>query len=161
MKVAFNSSPLIFLSKLAVLDQAISLFSVIVVPESVYTEVVKKEDIARQNLERLLEYENAFLTQVKNIKMSKALGGKLGKGESEAIVIAIENLCDVVVLDDNVARREASRYGINVKGTLGIIKKMLAEGLVHFDLDRLYEDLQRMNFRVKRNIYEGVFRDKE
>jgi len=57
--------------------------------------------------------------------MLEALCRKLGRGESEAIVTAIENLADLVVLDDHVARLEASRMGLNVKGTLGIIRRLM------------------------------------
>jgi len=56
--------------------------------------------------------------------MREALCRKLGRGESEAIVAAIENLADLVVFDDHVARLEAARMGLNVKGTLGIIRSM-------------------------------------
>ena len=159
MKVAFNSSPLIFLSKLRILGQAISIFTEIFIPDYVCSEISRKKDAAHENLERIVKRENVFLAQTKNKRMVRALNDKLGMGESEAIVIAIENLCDVVVLDDNVARREALRYGLNVKGTLGIIKKMFEEGLIHIDLDHLYHDLQKINFRVKRSIYEEIFKE--
>lgn len=58
-------------------------------------------------------------------RMVDALCRKLGRGESEAIVVAIEHSSDFVILDDHVARTEARRIGLNVKGTLGIIKRLM------------------------------------
>jgi len=66
--------------------------------------------------------------------MLEALCRKLGRGESEAIVVAIESLADLVVLDDHVARLETARMGLNVKGTLGIIRRLM-------DLDIIYGSL--------------------
>jgi len=45
-------------------------------------------------------------------------------GESEAIVLAIELEADYVILDDFVARKEAVRLGLNVKGNPWNYKKV-------------------------------------
>ena len=90
--------------------------------------------------------------------MHEALCRKLGRGESEAIVAAIENLADLVVLDDHVARLEAARMGLNVKGTLGIIRRLMDLDIIQYELDELYQDLSEMKFRVKRSIFDGIFK---
>ena len=89
--------------------------------------------------------------------MHEALCRKLGRGESEAIVAAIENLADLVVLDDHVARYEAARMGLNVKGTLGIIRRLMDMNIIQYELDELYQDLSEMKFRVKRSIFNEIF----
>jgi predicted nucleic acid-binding protein len=53
-----------------------------------------------------------------------SLNQRLGRGESEAIPLALELNADYIILDDFAARREASRLGLQVKGTLAIIKKL-------------------------------------
>ncbi len=156
MKAVFNSSPLIFLSKLMILDQAVSLFDEILIPEYVWKEISQKQDIAYEKLSNIMNYQNISLAQAKNKKMVQALCDKLGRGESEAIVVSIEYIYDVVVLDDNVARREALRNGINVKGTLGIIKRLRDNNMIQIDIDTLYHDLRKINFRVKRSIYDAI-----
>jgi len=117
MIAVFNSSPLIFLSKLNVIDQSLKLFSKVMVPSYVQKEILKKEDIASENLKALIKSNNVVIVKAKNLRMLEALCRKLGRGESEAIVVAIESLADLVVLDDHVARLEAARMGLNVKGT--------------------------------------------
>lgn len=92
MNAVFNSSPLIFLSKLKILDQAVSLFDEILIPEHVWKEISHKNDIAHEQIANILNYNNITLAQVKNERMVQALCDKLGRGESEAIVVSIEYL---------------------------------------------------------------------
>ena len=52
------------------------------------------------------------------------------------------------------------RLGLNVKGTLAIIKKMMADNKVKIDdLDHFYQQLLKIKFRVKRSIFEAIFTD--
>ncbi|WP_293157521.1 hypothetical protein [Okeania sp. SIO2C9] len=47
-----------------------------------------------------------------------------GRGESETIALAKELQTDFVILDDLAARKMATNLGLNVKGTLAILKKL-------------------------------------
>jgi predicted nucleic acid-binding protein len=158
MIAVFNSSPLIFLSKLNVFDQSLQLFSKVTVPSYVQKEILQKEDIASEKLKVLLKSNDVVVAQAKNLRMVEALCRKLGRGESEAIVVAIENSGELVVLDDHVARVEAARIGLNVKGTLGIIRRLMDLDIIRYELDELYQDLSEMKFRVKRSIFDGIFK---
>jgi len=44
MRIVFNTSPLIFLSKLSYLEKAFSLFNDIFVPETVVEEIAVRDD---------------------------------------------------------------------------------------------------------------------
>ena len=158
MITVFNSSPLIFLSKLNVIDQSLQLFPKIIVPSYVKKEILQKEDITSDKLNDLVKTNNVIVIQVKNLRMFEALCRKLGKGESEAIVLAIEQSAHLVILDDHVARAEATRIGLDVKGTLGIIRRLLDLDVIQYDLDELYRDLMEMKFRIKRGIFNEVFK---
>lgn len=46
MKAVFNSSPWIFLSKLDTIPETLSLFDSVIIPASVESEILEKEDIA-------------------------------------------------------------------------------------------------------------------
>ena len=72
--------------------------------------------------------------------------------------MAIEHSSDFVILDDHVARTEARRIGLNVKGTLGIIKRLMELDVIQYELDKLYRDLSGMKFRVKRGIFDQIFK---
>ncbi len=96
-----------------------------------------KEDIASDKLKALLRSSSVIELDARNFRMVDALCRKLGRGESEAIVVAIEHSSDFVILDDYVARTEARRIGLNVKGTLGIIKRLMELELIQYELDKL------------------------
>ncbi|MBA7557312.1 hypothetical protein ES705_50060 [subsurface metagenome] len=119
---------------------------------------MQKEDITSDKLNDLLKANNVIVIQAKNLRMFEALCRKLGKGESETIVLAIEQSAHLVILDDHVARAEATRIGLNVKGTLGIIRRLLDLDVIQYDLDELYRDLMEMKFRIKRGIFNEVFK---
>ncbi len=158
MIAVFNSSPLIFLSKLNVINKALKLFSKVIVPACVQEEILQKEDIASEKLKSLLRLNNVAVIQAKNLRIVEALWRKLGRGESEAVVVAIERSADLIVLDDHVARVEATRIGLNVKGTLGIIRRLMELGVVEYEQEKLYRDLSEMNFRVKRGVFDEIFK---
>ncbi|MCL0060245.1 DUF3368 domain-containing protein, partial [Dehalococcoidia bacterium] len=144
--------------KLNVIDPALRLFSEIAIPVYVQKEILQKEDIASEKLKVLLTSNSVVVVQAKNMRMVEALCRRLGRGESEAIVLAMEQSADFVILDDHVARTEAGRIGLTVKGTLGIIRRLMDLDIVVYELDILYQDLSEMKFRVKRDIFDEIFK---
>ncbi len=160
MTAVFNSSPIIFLSKLELMEKVLSLFELIYIPESVIEEILSKKDESSKALVQLLESNKLVKIKGKNRRLFKALNKTLGKGESEVIVCAIENEKEsIVILDDYVARKEALKLGLKIKGTLGIIKRLYELGEVPFDLKNLYKRLTHINFRVKEKIFKEIFEE--
>ncbi len=50
------------------------------------------------------------------------------------------------------------RLGLNVKGSLAIIRKLHIDGKIRIDnLEQLYQQLIDINFRVKREIFDAIF----
>ena len=121
MTVVFNSSPWIFLSKLGSIEQTMDLFSKVLIPASVWEEVRGRPDEAYATLKELKELKRVRVQRVRNARLAEALGRRLGKGEAQAIALALEKQADLVILDDHVARTEAMRLGLEVKGTLGML----------------------------------------
>lgn len=74
------------------------------------------------------------------------LSVSLGLGEASSIAVAkIRGL--VLACDDKTARREAGLLGVNLNGTLGILKKAVRQRLVGFDEgDRLLETMRRHGY---------------
>ena len=105
--------------------------------------------------------ENKLLVQkVKLVSLANSLNERLGIGESEAITLGIELQPDYIILDDFAARKEAIRLGLNIKGTLAVIRKLQLNGKINIsDLDILYQQIMNVNFRVKREIFDSIFED--
>ena len=160
MKIVFNSSPLIFLSRLGFLDLFLQCDYEFYVPEVVIDEINAKQDEASSYVNRAIDNNRLITRQIKLLSLANSINERLGRGEAEAIALATELQSDYVILDDFAARREALRLGLKVKGTLAIIKKMRADGKVNIDdLDQFYQQLLQIKFRVKRSIFAAIFTD--
>jgi predicted nucleic acid-binding protein len=129
-------------------------------PEFVIEEIKAKQDEASEYIQHLID-DNKIEVRANNlISLASSLNARLGKGESEAIALCTELQADYVVLDDFAARKEAMRLGLNVRGTLAIIRKLNSEGKIAIDnLDELYQRLMAINFRVKRVLFDAIFED--
>ena len=155
----FNSSPWIFLAKLGIIEPALSIFQKVYLPLSVSKEILSKPDESASILKELQKNRQVDIFEARNIRLVNALGNRLGRGEAEAISIAIELDADVVALDDYTARSEALRLGLEVKGTLGIISKLIELERFQCTIGELFDNLKNMNFRVKDHIFWEIFKD--
>ena len=158
MQVVLNSSPLIFLAKLGYLNQFVESSDNFYIPQSVADEIGAKLDPASQTVQALINSGNFQVWASKYTTLVDSLNQRLGKGESEAIALGIELNADYVLLDDSTARREARRLGLNIRGTLAIIRKLSKDGRISIgSLDELYQRLTKIEFRVKRSLFDQIF----
>lgn len=168
MKVVFNSSPLIFIARLDYLATFVAgapapqehSSDEFYLPECVANEISAKRDEAGEYIRRLIDGGRIEVRAINLVSLANSLNARFGRGESEAIALATELQGDYVVLDDFAARREAMRLGLNVRGTLAVIRKLKSEGkIVIENRDELYERLTEINFRVKRSLFDAIFQD--
>jgi predicted nucleic acid-binding protein len=161
MKAIFNCSPLIFLVKLEILEKALNLFEDSFIPPEVIEELSKREDKVKEEVSKLCDENQIKLVSYKNLNLFRSLNKRLGKGESSAIVTAIENFSDsgIVILDDYVARKQALDLGLKVKGTLGIMKKLKSLKVIVIEPLDLYEKLINIGFRTKKDIFLKIFEE--
>ena len=125
-----NSSPLIHLSRLGKLGYMKMVFASVTIPPAVRTETIeagKSEGYSDAlNLERL--EREGWLNTKELSSHSKRLAAELeqavGKGEAEAIALALENK-DRLLMDDLEGRRTAHLYRIETTTTLGLILELL------------------------------------
>jgi len=160
MKIVFNSSPLIFLSRLNFLDLFLTNEAQFLLPESVKEEIIAKQDQSSAHINTLIAENKLLVQKVKLFYLANRLNERLGIGESQAITLGVELQPNYIILDDFAARKEAIRLGLNVKGTLAVIRKLQVDGKINIsDLDILYQRIMDVNFRVKREIFDSIFED--
>jgi len=122
-KVVANSTPLINLAKIGRFELLQALFGQIIIPPSVWDELVVRgadkvgsKEVGRANwIEVRRPSESALL---------RLLSASLDRGEAEAIALAEQLGADLVLLDEFQGRQVATQLGLKVRGTLGL----LAEG---------------------------------
>jgi predicted nucleic acid-binding protein len=161
VKIVFNSSPLIFLSRLGFLEIFLNSDTAdFFLPEIVQEEIRAKTDEACQQVIHFISINKITIKSINLGSLANSLNQRLGRGESEAIALAIELSSDYIILDDFAARKEARRLGLNVKGTLAIIKKLQADQKIEIaSLEQLYQELVAINFRVKKELFDSIFQD--
>ena len=157
MKAVFNSSPIIFLTKLGIIEAALDLFDRIDIPSSVYSEIRQKPDASAEAIEDLIRGRRVSVLNAENERFVSALGRRLGKGEAETIALSIETGADLVILDDHAARMEAMRLGLSVKGTLGIVRRLMENGVYESDLEDLFINLKAIGFRIRAELFWEIF----
>lgn len=127
-KVIVNSTPLIALCKVNQLELLRELYTEITIPEAVFQEVTAKNDSVKR-----IVLENGAWIHVQPVsdtidrRMYKA---KLHDGEVEVMILAQEIKADLVIIDDNAARKTAVYLGLPLTGTVGVLLRAKAEGLV-------------------------------
>jgi predicted nucleic acid-binding protein len=160
VKVVFNSSPLIFLSRLDFLNQFLEYDYQFLVPQIVIEEINAKQDEASRYINNLITNNRLTVKQISLFSLAKSISDRLGRGEAEAITLATELQSDYLILDDFAARKEAIRLGLNVKGTLAIIRKMNGDGKINIDnLEEFYQQLLKIKFRVRQELIDAIFTD--
>ena len=150
MIIISDSSPLISLAIIGKLDILTHLYDEIYVRTAVYKEVVKSNKSFAKELKSFLQ------GKIKNVKNKMAVDillSDIGAGEAEAIILALEQHPDVVLIDDLKARRFARIKGLNVMGTMGLLLMAKKAGLIE-EIKPLLSNLLSNNIRISPKIID-------
>jgi predicted nucleic acid-binding protein len=90
MNIVFNSSPLIFLSRLNVLSQFLNSEDSFYLPQAVADEINTKQDEPSSIVQQLINQGLLRVRETQLIALASSLKKRLGKGESDAIALGIE-----------------------------------------------------------------------
>ncbi|MCK5119842.1 MAG: DUF3368 domain-containing protein [Candidatus Latescibacteria bacterium] len=156
-KVISDSGPLISLGILQRFDVLQELFGEIYIPEAVYEEVVVSGCGRPGAEETRAAADQGWLQRVRVVNRTavEVLLEELDIGEAEVLVLAKEVKAGYVLLDDCAARERASLLGLNVTGTIGVLRLAVAEGL-SVDLKEALDILIDRNFRISKELYKRV-----
>jgi predicted nucleic acid-binding protein len=152
MIVISDSSPLISLALIGKLDILKKLYKEIWAPTAVYEEVVKSD---KPFADELILFLNGKTKSVTNKMAVEVLLSDIGAGEAEAIVLALEQQPDIILIDDLKARKLAKLKGFKVIGTMGILLQAKNEGLIK-EIKPLISELISKDIRISAKIVEIV-----
>ncbi|MGD9892736.1 MAG: DUF3368 domain-containing protein [Dehalococcoidia bacterium] len=109
--IVSNSSPLIALTQIEMLWLLPALFEQVYIPSAVADETARSVPASPWlNIRPLNDPVNEHVARA-----------GLGRGESEALSLALELNRTTVILDERAARRLAGELGVPVTGTLGTL----------------------------------------
>jgi len=149
-----NTSPLLYLYRIGILEWLPKLFSEIWAPNAVVMEL---QEGRRRGYDVLnpSDYDWLQIVEPRSVPF-EWLTLDLGRGELEAMALALENPSRVVLLDDALARRIAQAAGLEVWGTLGVLLEAKSQGLTE-SVEPLVSRLKDAGMWISANIRRRVF----
>ena len=148
-KIVVNSTPLIVLCGIGKLDILKDIYQEISVPMAVFREVTTKDDSACNQLKTSGEWLHE--EEIKDRSEKKMYKAKLHDGEVEVMILAQEQNADLVILDDNAAKKTAKYLGLPVTGTLGVLIKAKRMGIIE-SIKPLITEMRKNGFYVSDNV---------
>ena len=124
-KVVSNTTPLIALADIGHLDLLKKLYGEIYIPEAVIDEI--KTEPARTVVKNS---EWIKVKSIRNMEDKNLFRAKLHAGEVEVMILAEEIDADLLIMDDNAAKKTAKFLGMTVTGTLGLLIKAKRAGYI-------------------------------
>lgn len=150
MVVISNSSPIIHLAKIGRLNLLERLYRCILVPEKVYLECTETVHYHKE-VELIAQAAWIKRHSIENGRLFNLLYTEIDAGEAEALVLALEQKADLLLLDDQEARSMARKLGLPVTGTLGMLLKAKNEGMINAFAEDL-QKLQRSGFWLSQKL---------
>ena len=150
MIVVSDTTPLISLMKVSLLNVLYDLFGEIFIPAAVYTELTSNENFSSEAAEiesnsfiRVVTIDNPKIVEV----LQKASG--LDLGESEAIAYADDIKADFLLMDEIRGRRVARSMGLQIMGTIGVLLAAYNDGILSkTEVEDALDNLKKANRRI-------------
>lgn len=162
MRAVADAGPLIRFSWIGRLDLLDALFDELLVPTAVWREVVPPE-ATFPGVEALVAARDRGRLRIEGVRdrgQVDVLCKSLDRGEAEALVLMRERQADLLLVDDQQARRAAQRLGLAYIGTIGLLRLARDRGLVRAAYPIMLE-LRRRNFWVSDALLERIAREEE
>lgn len=147
MIVVANAGPLIALGRIDRLDLLGGLFEEVRIPGAVADEVIGTEAPGRAGAATAARAPWLRRGQVCDVVAVSLLRERLGAGESEAVVLALELGADLLLIDEARGRRVAEGRGLQVLGTLGLLLVARQHALLPA-VGPLIDELETAGFRM-------------
>lgn len=150
MIVVSDTTPLISLMKISLLDILQTLFEEIRIPEAVYEELTTNENfideakqIQKSTFIKVVSVENPDV-----VKVLQQVSG-LDLGESEAIAYADKAKADFLLMDEARGRRVAKSMGLPIMGTIGVLLAAYEDQILSKDdVETALTGLKNANRRI-------------
>ncbi|MBW2005844.1 MAG: DUF3368 domain-containing protein [Deltaproteobacteria bacterium] len=152
MIVVSDSTILIGLVKIGKLGLLKEIFSKVFIPEEVFKEVVERGK-GKPGSEIITEAAWIEAKPVKDKIQVAFLLGSLERGEAEVLVLARELKADLILLDEEKARKSAVIAGFEIMGLPGLFILAKNLGLIH-EVRPLVDELMIKKFRISDKLIE-------
>ena len=153
MIVVSDTSPLMNLAVVGRLDLLQRLFHEVLIPQTVYDELVVDGKAGETEI-RSAPW--ITVAAVSNDTLVTQLQQTLEKRESEAIALADQTKASLLLIDESKGRAEALRLGLEVTGILGVLLRAKERQLIPSVKSVLDEMMTRAGFWVDEELYRTI-----
>lgn len=145
-----NTTPLIALANIDRLELLHKLYGTIIVPQTVMDEIIREP--ARQ---RVQNSSWIRVEAIQDISQRDYYRARLHAGEVDVMILAREQKADLVIMDDDAAKKTAKFLGLKVTGTLGVLLKAKREGYLE-KVEPVINELIRDGLFISDTVKEYV-----
>ncbi|MCA1758309.1 MAG: DUF3368 domain-containing protein [Bacteroidales bacterium] len=149
MNLVVNASPVIFLSKIGMIDYLPELVEQLAIPHAVIHEIEQHRDEAffwiKQNRKKFAVNSGTVPSSIS--------AWDLGLGETEVITFASKHKGFTAALDDKAARNCAQSFQIPVIGTIGLIINAKRSRIIDNAKPYLLK-LKETGFRINDHLFD-------
>jgi len=157
MKIIINSSPLIALSGINMLNILPKLYSEIIIPNAVFTETII--DGKDELIHNVIKNSDKFIVKhVQNKVLVEFLEDYLDNGEAEVIALSRELNIKHVIIDELKGRKVAYKHGLNVIGSLGVLLYAKKNNII-FSLKECIELLENNNIWIGKELKHLILKE--
>lgn len=153
--VISDAGPLIALAKVDALFVPRALFSRLRIPEAVRDECVRKPGEDTHRIEQAIRAGWIRVASVKPAPAERGFSLSLGRGETEAIELALETPQSLLIIDDRLARRQALRCGLAYIGTVRMLL-LGEERQVIRDAEAIVQRMTAAGYRISPRILQQL-----
>lgn len=158
MTVVSNTSPIINLAFVGLLDLLPQLYKEITVPVAVWNEIVVRGG-GQPGAAELRQARWVRVAKPSNQELVLALRQELDAGEAEAIVLALESQAEILLMDERLGRETGQHLGIRCIGLIGVLVEAKGKSLITAIKPHLDSLRMEAGFRISEPLYQRVLSD--
>lgn len=155
MIIISDTSPICYLILIGQIDVLPQLFQAILIPTAVRDELLNEG--ADNSIRAWVSNPPNWLTVQTVSQLLGDLPANFGKGEREAISLAVTLQADLLILDDLDARIVAQKYNLTITGTLGILYGAGIAKLI--DFPSAIQQLQETSFHISQTLVDQLIEE--
>lgn len=153
--VISNTSPIFYLHQLGYLELLKKLYRGVVIPYAVLEELEEGRK-AGENVPDVHKYEWIKIRHI-SVPSHIRIIPDLGKGEAEALALALEEKQHLLIIDDTLARRIAKLHSLKFTGTAGILPKAKKKGLIN-EVKPILNRLKDCGFFLREELIADILK---